>query len=96
VSGGQLGSAAERNRSRPTYHVSLVPGATAHTVLQIVDVGNFPSGKCKPAEANVLHVYPPGQFTAAEIPFSFRACSAKGPLFLSVEPVQPGLGVPGR
>ena len=96
VSGGQLGSAAERNRSRPTYHVTLVPGATAHTVLQIVDVGNFPSGKCKPAKANVLRVYPPGQFTAAEIPFSFRACSAKGPLFLSVEPVQPGLGIPGQ
>jgi hypothetical protein len=96
VASGQLGSPASRNRARPTYHVTLVPGATAHTVLQITDVGNFPSGKCKPAEATGLRVYPPGQFSAAEIPFGFRACSAKGPIFLSVEPVQPGVGVPGR
>jgi Protein of unknown function (DUF4232) len=96
VSGGQLGSAAQRNRSRPAYHVTLVPGATAHTVVQITDVANFPSGKCKPAEATSLRIYPPGQFTAAEIPFNFRGCSAKGPIFLSVEPVQPGLGIPGQ
>jgi hypothetical protein len=96
VSSRQLGSAADRNRSRPTYHVTLLPGATAHTVLRIANVENFPSGKCKPAEASSLRVYPPGQFTAAEIPFSFRACSAKGPIFLSVEPIQPGLGVPGQ
>jgi Protein of unknown function (DUF4232) len=96
VSGGQLGSAAQRNRAHPTYHVTLVPGATAHTIVQIVDVGNFDSSKCKPTDATILRVYPPGQFTAAEIPFGFRACSAKGPSFLSVEPVQPGLGVPGQ
>jgi hypothetical protein len=95
VAGRQLGSPAQRNRARPTYKVTLLPGATAHAVLQITDVGNFPSSKCKPAEASALRVYPPGQFSAAEIPFSFRACSAKGPLFLSVQPVQPGVGVPG-
>lgn len=96
VAGGQIGSAAGRNRSRPTYHVTLLPESTAHVVLQIVDVGNFAASKCKPAEASGLRVYPPGQFTAAEIPFSFRACSAKGPIFLSVEPVQPGVGIPGQ
>jgi hypothetical protein len=95
VAGGQLGSPADRNRSRPTYHVTLLPGATAHTVIQIVDVGNFPAGKCKPTDATDLRVYPPGQFSAAEIPFTFRACSAKGPTFLSVEPIQPGIGIPG-
>jgi hypothetical protein len=75
--------------------VTLVPGATAHAVLQVVDVGNFSSGRCRPAEATGLRVYPPGQFSAAEIPFGFRACSAKGPIFLSVEPIQPGVGIPG-
>ena len=92
VADGQLGSPAERNRTRPMYHVNLRPGATAHTVLQIVDVG---ASECKPAEASGLRVYPPGQFTAAEIPFAFRACSAKGPAFVSVEPIQPGVGIPG-
>jgi len=95
VAGRQLGSPAERNRAHPTYAVTLLPGATAHTILQIVDVGNFPAARCKPAEATGLRVYPPGQFAAAEIPFSFRACSAKGPIFLSVEPIQPGVGIPG-
>ena len=96
MSGGQLGSPASRNRAHPTYHLTLLPGATAHTVLQIVDVGNFPSGKCKPAGATSLRIYASGQFTAAEIPFSFPGCSAKGPIFLSVEPVQRGLGIPGQ
>jgi hypothetical protein len=76
--------------------VNLLPGATAHTVVQIVDVANFPASKCKPVDASSLRVYPPGEFSAAEIPFAFRACSAKGPIFLSVEPVQPGVGIPGR
>lgn len=95
VANGQLGSPAERNRAHPAQAITLLPGATAHTVLQIVDVGNFPSSRCKPADASGLRVYPPGQFSAAEIPYSFRACSAKGPVFLSVEPIQPGLGIPG-
>ena len=95
VAGGQLGSPAQRNRAHPTYHVTLLPGATAHTVLQITDVDNFDASTCKPAEASGLRVYPPGQFSAAEIPFSFRACSAKGSVFLSVQPIQPGVGIPG-
>ena len=95
VANGQLGSPAQRNRAHPTQTVTLLPGATAHTVVQFVDVGNFPASRCKPADASGLRVYPPGQFSAAEIPFSFRACSAKGPAFLSVEPIQPGLGIPG-
>jgi len=95
VAGRQLGSPAERNRAHPIYTVNLKPGATAHTIVQIVDVGNFPAAKCKPAEASGLRVYPPGQLEAAEIPFSFRACSAKGPIFLSVEPIRPGVGIPG-
>ena len=92
----QLGSPAERNRAHPSSHVTLLAGATAHTVLQIVDVGNFSPSKCKPATASALRIYPPGQFKAAGIPFSFRACSAKGPIFLRVEPIQPGIGIPGR
>ena len=96
VAGHQLGSPAGRNRARHANTVNLLPGATAHTVLQIVDVGNFPAARCKPSDAGGLRVYPPNELSAAEIPFSFRACSAKGPVFLSVEPIQPGIGIPGR
>jgi hypothetical protein len=96
VAGRQLGSPAQRNRTRRPSRVSLLPGETAHTVLQVVDVGNFPASRCAPQTATTLRVYPPNQRASAEIPFTFRACSAKGPIFLSVEPIQPGVGIPGR
>jgi hypothetical protein len=92
----QLGSPAQRNRAVTPHAVTLLPGATAHTVLQLTEVLNYPAARCKPATASFLRVYPPDQRSAEEIPFRFRACSAKGPIFLSVEPIQPGVGVPGH
>ena len=74
--------------------MTLAAGATAHTVLQIIDVSALPG--CKPVTADGLKVYPPGAVTAAQIPFRFRACSAAGPVFLSVQTVQPRVGVPGH
>jgi Protein of unknown function (DUF4232) len=76
--------------------VTLTPGATVHTVLQIADVSNYPPGTCKPATAIGLRVYPPNQTAATEVPFSFRACSAKGPVYLHIEAIQPKVGIPGR
>jgi hypothetical protein len=96
VAGHQAGSAARRDHSAPEQTVTLHAGATAHTVLQIADVSAFPASSCRPVTAGGLTVYPPGAVTAAQIPFRFRACSAKGPRFLSVGPVQPRVGVPGH
>jgi hypothetical protein len=94
--GHQLGTPAQRDRSRTATRVSLLPGATAHTVLRIVDVENFPKARCRRVTAHSLRIFPPDQRAAAEIPFAFRACSAKGPIFLSVQPIQAGVGVPGH
>jgi hypothetical protein len=94
--GSQVGSAAGRNHSVPARTVTLRNHATAHAFLQITNVSAFPPTSCKAVTANGLTVYPPGAFTAANIPFRFRACSAKGPVFLSVQTVQPRVGVPGR
>jgi Protein of unknown function (DUF4232) len=97
ISGGtQAGSAAARNHSTPSRTVTLRPGATVHADLSIADVSVFAPAKCRPVTADGLRVYPPGAFRATTIPFRFRACSAKGPLFLHVTPVQPRVGVPGR
>jgi len=97
VAGGrQAGSAAGRNHSAPERTVTLAPGATAHTVLRITDVSAFPPATCRPVKADGLKVFPPGAFKAATIPFTFRACSAKGPVFLRVGPVRPRVGVPGH
>ena len=76
--------------------MTLRNGATAHTFVQIMDVSAFSTASCKAVTAGGLTVYPPGAFTAAQIPFRFRACSAKGPVFLSVKTVQPRVGIPGR
>lgn len=94
--GVQLGSAAGRDHSVPARTVTLRNRATAHAFLQITDVTAFPPASCNAVTADGLTVYPPGARTAAEIPFRFRACSTKGPVFLSVKTVQPRVGVPGR
>jgi len=91
----QLGSPAQRNRDTSPRTVSLSAGKTAHTILQVAEVVNFPAAKCMPATASLLRVYPPDQRAAADIPFRFNACSRRGPIFLSVEPIQPGVGIPG-
>jgi len=96
VRGRQLGSAAGRDHARPTQRVTLAPGETAHAILRIVDVANYPSARCGQANASGLRIYPPNQRAAAEIPFAFRACSRSGPVYLSVRAVEPGVGVPGH
>jgi hypothetical protein len=96
ASGHQLGSAAGRDHSVPVTTVTLAAGATLHTLLQITDVSSFPATSCHPVTATSLTVYPPGAFTAADIPFRFAACSTAGPVYLHVQAVQPRVGVPGH
>ncbi len=93
----QLGSAAGRDHASAPHTVTLAPGATGHVLLRLVDVLNYPPAVCHPAAAAGLRVFPPGQAASALVlGFSFLACSAKGPAYLSVRPIQPGVGIPGR
>jgi hypothetical protein len=92
----QLGSPAARVPSDSIAPVTLRPGASGHTVLQITDVSSLPPASCKPVRASQLKVYPPGAFRAIFVPFRFRACSLAGPIFLNVAPLQPRVGVPGH
>jgi len=94
--GHQVGSPAQRNAAVSPQTVTLAPGATAHAVLQITDVANYPPSTCKPATADSIKVYPPDQFDAAYIPYALRACAATGVKWMSVEAVQPGIGIPGH
>jgi hypothetical protein len=97
VRGGRLlGSPSERDRGRAPRRVDLAPRETAHTTLRIVNVENYSAARCRPVTASGLRVYPPDQRTSADIPFTFRACSRRGPVFLSVRPVQPKVGIPGH
>jgi hypothetical protein len=93
--GHPLGSPAQRSHAAPEHTVTLLPGETAHTVLQITEAGDFSRSQCAPVTAFGLKVIPPDETTSAGVPFNFRACSKAGPVYLSVQPVQPGIGIPG-
>ena len=93
--GKQLGSAAGRNHSHTELTVTLRPYQTAHVVLQIADVGNFPAAACHPTTADTLRVYAPGDTASMKFPFSFRACARKGPVYLHVSTTISGTGIPG-
>jgi hypothetical protein len=95
-SSSQLGSAAGRDTAVASRAVTLAPGATAHSVLQMVDVANFPATRCGQTTASTLRVFPPGSFTSEDIAYRVPACSKPGPVYLEVTAVAPGVGVPGR
>jgi hypothetical protein len=95
LGGKQVGSAAARTASHPKTLVTLPPGATAHVILQISNVSVFSPAACQPVTARTLRVYPPGAFAALRIPFTFRACSKTGPVYLHVSTTIKGTGIPG-
>ena len=93
--GATLGSPAGWVQSSPSEYVDLTPGETAHTLLQVADVANYPAATCEPTAAFGLRVIPPNQTSSVVIPFAFEACSAAGPVYLHVnEPITAGTGIP--
>jgi Protein of unknown function (DUF4232) len=94
-SGHQLGSPASRDTSLPPRLVVLRPGGTAHAVLTVTDAGNFPARVCRIRTAVALRVALPGDHRPALVPLTFPACSRRGPRYLHVRVVRPGVGIPG-
>ena len=94
AAGAQLGTPASRNAILTPSNVVLTPGATAHVILQMVDVYNYPSTTCVPTAAYGLRVYPPNNTASVVLPIAFEACSASGPNYLSVDVVNAGVGIP--
>jgi hypothetical protein len=86
--GRQLGSAASRNPAHKPVTVTLSDGASASVLLQIGQAENFPAARCRPVTAAGLRVFPPNQTAAKLVPFPFRACSRRGPSFLTVQAVR--------
>ena len=71
----------------PAHQVTLNQGETATAEFQIVNVLNFLPAGCKPVTAAGFRVFPPNQTRAKVVPFPFGACSANGPVYMSVHPV---------
>jgi hypothetical protein len=85
LGGQQLGSAGSRNAAHPPRAVTLAHGATASTVLRIVEAANFPNSACRRGTAAGIRVFPPDQTAAKLVPFPFGACTRAGPIFLTVQ-----------
>ena len=76
-SGSQVGAAASRNAQHAAATVTLAPGATAESIVQIVNHSNYSPSQCKVADVSGFRVYPPGETNAAYLPFDHAssACS---------------------
>jgi hypothetical protein len=91
----QIGSAAAHDTSVRPQPVTLAPGQTAHSVLRVTSTETFQSTACAQVTAPELRVMLPDQDRPAFVPIHLSACSKKGPQFLSVQAIQPRVGVPG-
>lgn len=91
-----VGSPASWQRAAAVTTVTLRPGATAHTVLRVVNVGAYDQSRCKPVTAGI-RVFPPNNTVATVIDdFQIRACSVVGTHYLDVwYPIKAGVGIPG-
>lgn len=92
--GRQLGSPADWGSLAGARIVNVAPGATAHTELAYRDVAVTTESGCDPVNSAVdLRVYPPGQHSSTDAPFTFEACSHAGVVWMSIsEPIIPGVG----
>jgi hypothetical protein len=94
--GKQLGSPARRETLAPfgpPRTVILAPGATAHAMFAYHDAVILTSPGCHAVStASELRVYPPNERTATHALFDFQVCTHPGPVYLSVGPIQPGVG----
>ena len=89
----QLGSPAGWGSLSGARRVVLAPGATAHTILAIHDVGAYTERACDPADAVELRIYLPDQRLATNTTFSFEACSRPGIVYMSIiEPIRARAG----
>ncbi len=71
----QIGLAAKRNATTPVKLITLVPGAAANALLQIVDALNFPTATCGPTKATAIRVYPPNQKASVFLPTTSEGCA---------------------
>lgn len=84
LGGGKIGKPAIRDTPQTSGSVTLAAGASATSILRIVDAGNFPASSCHQVTAAGLRVFPPGQTASRLVPFPFQTCSATGVSVLAV------------
>jgi hypothetical protein len=85
----QIGLAANRSPTVPVKQITLATGASANSVVQIVDALNFGSATCSPTQAAFLRIYPPNQTAPVYLANTSQTCSQPVQT-LSVTAVQAG------
>jgi hypothetical protein len=89
TSASQVGPAATRNPAQPARIVTLAPRASASATLRLVQVANYPAGRCGPVSGSFLQVYPPGQKTAVYLSYQGQTC-VKPVFAMGIGAVAPG------
>ncbi|HLY66534.1 MAG TPA: DUF4232 domain-containing protein, partial [Chloroflexota bacterium] len=89
----QVGFAARRDAEKPALVITLAPAATASATIWMEDTSFYTGSSismCDPVSVSYLQVYPPGQTSAAYLPYTGQGCS-KG-VHLGAMTVQAGSG----
>jgi hypothetical protein len=87
----QIGLAAKRTTTVAVKLITLRSGATANSLVQIVDALNFPTSTCSPVKAAYLRIFPPNQTVPVYLANTSQTCS-KPVQILSVSAVTAGSG----
>lgn len=84
--GAPIGAPADR--TGPSRTVTLDPGASARSTLQVVDAQNYPTDRCGQTPAHGLQVYPPNQTESVFLPEDLLGCADQSVQILHVQAVR--------
>lgn len=84
--GAPIGAPADR--LGPSRSVTLAPGASARSALQIVDAQNFPTDRCGQTPAKGVVVYPPNETASVFLPDDLLGCADQSVQILHVQAVR--------
>jgi Protein of unknown function (DUF4232) len=86
----QVGAAATRSAAAAAAVVTLAPGATANALLRVTQAVNYPAATCSPKATTVLHIFPPNQTAAVDVPYKSTGCGSSSVKLLTIGVIQPG------
>jgi hypothetical protein len=90
--GTQVGAPAQRDGAAGPS-VTLQPGATASSIVDMTDVGVFDATTCKPTPTLGLRVYPPNSTASMFVAANGTGCAGNTPSpQLRVQTIKPGTG----
>lgn len=90
--GDQIGAAATREETDTPVAISLKPGDSAYSELQITNADMFDEETCNPTAATALRVYPPDQTDSLTVNASYMGCANEETPIITVRALVHGSG----